>query len=85
MILKILNEINTRLALLEKNSPPNKSIMEKVEEIEKSSANFKRCLDANICPKCGTLLSVHITDNENLPEEVFKCLACGFEHIRLWA
>jgi transposase len=60
-------------------------IMDKVRKREEYLVNRQRCLDACVCPGCGNDLERHITDDENLPDEVFKCSLCGFAHRRAWA
>ena len=62
----------------------SEEIMNKVEEIEKEAAKFKRCLDVQICPTCGSHLIRTINKNEDLPDEVFECtsIRCDFSHIR---
>jgi len=63
----------------------SEEIMNKVEEIEKEAAKFKRCLGARICPKCGNHLNRRVTDDDRLPDEIFECSAvgtCDFFHAR---
>ena len=43
-------------------------IMSLVEEKEKHKKNFNRCLNALICPQCGTNLKSKDTGSENLIE-----------------
>lgn len=64
-----------------------KKIMDKVAEAEENNKNFYRCIDAQICPKCGHFLNRHMTKDENLPDEVFECTGrtCEFKHTRAWA
>jgi len=47
------------------------------EELQK---NFKRCLDAGICPKCGGRLEVTCGRDEDI---IYKCSVphCDFKYI----
>lgn len=63
----------------------NEEIIRKVEEREKESNYLKRCIGACICPDCGEALERHITDDENLPDEVFNCSSCKFGYSQPWA
>lgn len=62
----------------------NEEIMKKVEQKEKEANYFNRCLAMRVCPSCGESLERCITDDENLPDEVFKCSSCKFGHNRPW-
>lgn len=64
----------------------SEEIMNKVEEIEKETAKFKRCLESRVCPICGNHLNRNLTKDESLPDEVFECTGarCDFSHIRPW-
>ena len=64
-----------------------KEIINKVDILEKDIKNFNRCINVQICPECGNHLNHHITDDENLPDEVFECsnISCKFSHTRAWA
>lgn len=62
----------------------NEEIMKKVEDKEKELNYIKRCIDTRICPDCGEALERRLTDDENLPDEVFQCSSCAFEYSRPW-
>lgn len=38
-------------------NPIDNSIMEKVTKIEENTQNYYRCLEARVCPKCGSSIS----------------------------
>ena len=63
----------------------NEEIMRKVEQKEKEATYFNRCLEAYICPTCGEKLESRITNDENLPDEVFQCVSCKFKYRQPWA
>ena len=64
----------------------SKAIMEQVGKVEEEKAQFDRCLEARLCPLCGKILNLEITDDENLPDEVFECSStvCDFTYTRAW-
>ena len=55
-------------------------VMNTVEEIEADMSLFGRCLNALICPECGSEL-VHMKLSW-FSSELYECLQCGFKHKR---
>jgi len=55
-------------------------IINKVKEIEDNMSLFGRCLNALICPECGSEL-VHMKPNW-FSSESYECLQCEFKHRR---
>jgi len=60
-----------------------KSIMDIVEEREKTKENLNRCLNTLVCPRCGYDLTVGISSNGK--KELFVCIssACTFSAERV--
>jgi heterodisulfide reductase subunit A-like polyferredoxin len=60
----------------------NEEIMKKVEQKEKEAKYIARCLDANICPKCGgSELECKYVDLQFGGEKAeYRCLLCGSKY-----
>jgi len=55
-------------------------IVERVVAREKLLKDFKRCLDTQICPKCGADLVVISDDDEHFMSYGYTCTYCDFKH-----
>ena len=66
---------------------PTTLVIAKVRKIEADRDLLHRCLETQVCPKCGEHLDRSITDDVSLPDEIFNCSSemCGFTHTRAWA
>lgn len=60
-------------------------IMKEVERKEEQTKNFNRCIDVQICPKCGGPLEKKATDDPNFIDFTYTCHKCKFEHTKLGA